>query len=81
MSQSELAIACFRYTGTQLNTDQVIKINQDLIPALEKDGRIFITGTRLRGEFVLRACIINHRKNRESIDYLLEVIRDVAQKI
>jgi glutamate/tyrosine decarboxylase-like PLP-dependent enzyme len=81
MSQSDLAIACFRYTGEQLSAEQVVNINQALIPALEKDGRVFITGTRLRGEFVLRACIINHRKTTDSIDYLLDVIRDVAQKI
>ncbi len=81
MSQSDLAIACFRYTGELLSAEQVVNINQALIPALEKDGRVFITGTRLRGEFVLRACIINHRKTTDSIDYLLDVIRDVAQKI
>jgi len=81
MSQSDLAIACFRYIGNQRDAAQIIAINHALIPALEKDGRVFITGTRLRGEFVLRACIINHRKNTESIDYLLHVIRDVARKI
>ena len=81
MSQSDLAIACFRYIGNQLDTAQIMAINHALIPALEKDGRIFITGTRLRGEFVLRACIINHRKNTESIDYLLHVIRDVAKTL
>lgn len=81
MSQSDLAIACFRYIGNQLDTAQIMAINHALIPALEKDGRMFITGTRLRGEFVLRACIINHRKNTESIDYLLHVIRDVARTL
>jgi glutamate/tyrosine decarboxylase-like PLP-dependent enzyme len=77
-SQSALAIACFRYTGTGLNEQQVETINQSLIPALEADGRIFITSTRLNGKFVLRACIINHRKTQASIDYLLTVIREVA---
>ncbi|MBR7800050.1 pyridoxal phosphate-dependent decarboxylase family protein [Undibacterium fentianense] len=80
-SRSDLAIACFRYIGQGLDENQIKQVNQDLIAALEKDGRIFITGTRLRGEFVLRACIINHRKTRASIDYLLEVIRDVAQHL
>ena len=77
-SNSDLAIACFRYIGHNLSAEKVIEINQKLIPALENDGRVFITGTRLNGEFVLRACIINHRKTEASIDYLLNVIRDVA---
>ena len=42
------------------------------------DGRVFITGTKLNGEFVLRACLINHRKQAASVDYLLETIRNVA---
>ena len=77
-SNSDLAIACFRYIGHNLSAEKVIEINQKLIPALENDGRVFITGTRLNGEFVLRACIINHRKTEASIDYLLNVIREVA---
>ncbi|MBC3872736.1 pyridoxal phosphate-dependent decarboxylase family protein [Undibacterium flavidum] len=80
-SRSDLAIACFRYIGTGLSSEQIIRVNQELIPALETDGRVFITGTKLNGEFVLRACIINHRKSEASIDYLLDVVRDVAQKL
>ena len=38
-------------------------------------------GTKLKGVFVLRACLINHRKQENSVDYLLEVIRDVASKM
>lgn len=80
-SNSDLAIACFRYIGSNLSNEEIVSINQRLIPALEADGRIFIAGTRLNGEFVLRACIINHRKSEASIDYLLDTIRDVAAKI
>jgi aromatic-L-amino-acid decarboxylase len=80
-SGSDLAIACFRYIGHSLSHEAIIDINQRLIPALEADGRVFIAGTRLNGEFVLRACIINHRKTEASIDYLLDVIRDVASRL
>ncbi len=80
-THSDLAIACFRYIGQGLSSEQIIALNQQLIPALEADGRIFITGTKLRGEFVLRACIINHRKSEASIDYLLTVVRDVANQL
>ena len=77
-SQANLEVACFQYTAKLEDQEQIIHLNQRLIPALEKDGRVFITGTKLNGELVLRACIINHRKQKSSIDYLLQVIRDVA---
>ena len=78
---SDLAIACFVYKGNAASREKVIELNQTLIPALESDGRVFITGTKLNGEFVLRACLINHRKQKSSVDYLLETIREVGNKI
>ncbi len=77
-----LAITCFRYiAGGGLDADELDAFNARLPDALEKDGRVFITGTRLHGRPVLRACIINHRFARSDIDYLLEVIREVAERV
>ena len=78
---SDLAVVCFRYVGNAQTELEIVDLNQKLIPALEEDGRVFITGTKLNGRFVLRACLINHRKNRESTDYLLEVIRECGKKL
>ena len=80
-SIAHLAVACFRYVGNFKTENDIIAINQQLIPALELDGRIFITGTKLNDDFVLRACLINHRKQAASVEYLLETIRDVAGTI
>lgn len=79
IADSDLAISCFRYTGGLTNQNKIIELNRTLIPALENDGRVFITGTKLKGEFVLRACLINHRKTKATTDYLLDVIREVGQ--
>lgn len=80
-SRSHLAVNCFRYTAGLTDSKEIDRLNKALIPALEKDERVFITGTRLNGEFVLRACIINHRKQKESVDYLINVIRETGQKL
>lgn len=80
-SASQLAIVCFQYRGKMTDKNDIIAFNQKLMPALEADGRVFITGTKLNNEFVIRACLINHRKDKSSIEYLLDVIRDVAAKI
>ena len=80
-STSHLAVVCFQYKGKMVDNDEIIAFNQRLIPALETDGRVFITGTKLNNEFVIRACLINHRKQKAAVEYLLEVIRDVARHI
>ena len=78
VSDSPLAICCFRFNGGLNNEDEILKLNEKLIPALESDGRIFITGTKLKGKLVLRACLNNHRKNIKSTKYLIETIREVG---
>lgn len=76
-----MAIACFQYTGGETDEELIIALNKALIPALEKDGRVFIMSTKLNGEFVIRACLINHRKTEATTLHLLEVIRKVGQGI
>lgn len=80
-STSHLAVTCFRYTRELANEEEIDSFNRKLIPALEKDGRVFITGTILYDQFVIRACLINHRMNKGTVDYLLKVIREVGQCI
>jgi aromatic-L-amino-acid/L-tryptophan decarboxylase len=77
-SQSDLAVVCFRFKGNYTSEQDIIAINEQLIPALEADGNVFIAGTKLNNEFVLRACLINHRKQKASVEFLLNTIRRVA---
>lgn len=79
IATSPLAICCFQYKKGMDSEAEIEQFNQQLVEELEKDGRVFITGTRLKGIFVLRACIINHRKQKKDIEYLVSVIKDVAK--
>lgn len=81
VADSKLAVSCFRYVGGMTNKQEIVEFNHKLMPELEKDGRVFIMGTTLKGDYAIRACLINHRKTTNTIDYLLDVIRDVAKKV
>jgi len=84
-SPSSLSVCCFRYTGsiesTVKNASLLDKINIDIIPALEDDARVFITGTTLNNRPVIRACMINHRKREEHIDFLINVVREIGMNV
>jgi aromatic-L-amino-acid/L-tryptophan decarboxylase len=81
VNEPELSIVCFRYLGTNRgNVERVDRLNHAIIPALEKDGRVFITGTKIRGIPVIRACFVNHRQNNGDIDRLIAVIREVGEQ-
>jgi len=81
VADSKLAVSCFRYVGKMTDAQDIIQFNRKLMPELEKDGRVFIMGTTLKGEYAIRACFINHRKTKETTAYLLDVIREVAKKM
>ena len=77
-----LAIICFRFVGTVKRSKLMLdRLNRKLISALEKDGRIFITGSQLYNRPVLRACIINHRVQKNDIKYFVKVIEEIGSQI
>jgi len=77
-----LSVVCFQYRtpDTSLHGEQkyLDQLNSELAEALEKDGRVFLSGTKIHGKTVLRACSVNHRLRREDADFLLDVIREVG---
>jgi aromatic-L-amino-acid/L-tryptophan decarboxylase len=78
-----LSVVCFQYRTPDISVhgDQkyLDELNSRLPEALEKDGRVFLSGTKIHGKRVLRACSVNHRLRREDVDFLLDVIREVGR--
>jgi len=37
-------------------------------------GRVFVTGTVVRGRFWLRACIVNHRAVEADVDAMVDAV-------
>jgi aromatic-L-amino-acid/L-tryptophan decarboxylase len=79
-----LSVVCFQYRTSdiarQADQDDLDRLNSRLLEALERDGRVFLSGTKIRGRTALRACSVNHRLRRGDVDFLLEVIREVATR-
>ena len=74
----QLSITCFRYNPKDLEEKHVERLNQNLINRIERDGRIFLTGTRLNGKTALRTCFINPRTTLKDVELILEVIRELG---
>lgn len=76
-----LSIVCFRYLGNGTHTeDHLDQLNTKLLDAIEADGRIFFAGTKINGKVSLRISLTNHRRTNKDIDYLFEVMRELALK-
>ena len=53
-------------------------LNKKIIEEIEKDGRIFLSGTIIDKENVLRINCINHRRNKKDIDFLIRVFFELC---
>ena len=82
LSPVPLSVVCFQYrtmdTSVHHNQPCLDELNRRLLESLERDGRVFLSGTKISGKQALRACSVNHRVRREHVDLLLDVIRDVS---
>lgn len=75
------SVTAFRYGPPDFDTDQTDLLNQQIPAALQRRGRVFLTGTRLSGAAALRACILHPDTTEADLDTLLDEIRAVAREI
>jgi glutamate/tyrosine decarboxylase-like PLP-dependent enzyme len=79
----ELSVVCFRYaaprwTGDAARSDSLNKL---LVERIQSEGRIFLTGTTLRGRYALRACVFHYGTTEADVDALVDVVRDTGARL
>lgn len=92
LATPELSICCFRHVPPAFqarlrNTgaddpainEELNQLNTNLMNAVQRGGRAYLSSANIRGKFALRACITNFRTTRADIDQSLEIIRDAAR--
>ena len=83
LSEPSLSITCFRYkpSGVSMSEEELNALNSNLIDELEKEGKVFITGTTIKGRKALRICIVNHRTQKEHLDFMIRTVEETAKKL
>ncbi|GIV58685.1 MAG: L-2,4-diaminobutyrate decarboxylase [Rhodothermaceae bacterium] len=74
----DLSVVIYRYVPRRGDADA---FNARLADALRRDGRIFVSSTRLNGQFWLRLAAVGFRTHREDIDTALEVLEATARRL
>lgn len=72
VAEPELSLFAFRQLRPGLTGPALDRANLDLLKRINARKRVFLTGTRLRGRFVLRMCILSLRTHRERVAMALE---------
>jgi hypothetical protein len=60
---------------------KINRVNEQIMYRVQRGGQAYLSNAMLRGQFALRACIINFRTTREDIELTLQAVRDVAQQV
>lgn len=75
IAAGDLSAVCFRYRGRNSRSMKDLdRLNVELLSAVVKRGRVYLSNASVGGKFCLRACIVNHRTKDSDVD---EIIREV----
>lgn len=70
----DLSVVTFRFAPPGLAPAQADEANREIGDALRRDGRIFLSSTRLDGRFTLRVAPLAHRTHFEHVDLALDLL-------
>lgn len=83
MAPVELSVVCFRYnpSGKDIAPEKLDGLNESLLNALNRSGKVFLSHTSVRGRFVLRCAIGNIRTDESHITTLENLLAEESTKL
>lgn len=71
-----LNVVCFRFVVPGMEAGALDGVNKQIVIELQEQGVAVLSGTVIKGKYILRAANSNHRSRREDFEFLVrEVIR------
>jgi aromatic-L-amino-acid/L-tryptophan decarboxylase len=79
----ELSVGCFRYAppGRMEDAARLDTLNKRLAERIQAEGRVFLTGTVLRGRYALRASVLHCGTTEADVDALVETVRATGDRL
>ena len=74
----ELSVVTYRFVPEKGDAD---RFNQQLVEAVQTDGKVFISSTLIDGKFYLRLAVLHFRTHLSQVDYLLDLLKTQSQII
>lgn len=74
-------LVCFRYRPPGVPEEEVDRINERLLAAVNATGRVFMTHTRLGGKYAIRLVIGQRATERQHVEEGWRLIREAAAEV
>ena len=81
VAEPELSLLAFRLVRPNQDDAALNRLNEALLERVNARRRVYITGTRVAGRFVLRICVLSFRTHRERLDECVEALRAEAARL
>lgn len=79
LAEPQLSLLAFRLVPPGVAEKDLDGLNQRFLDRINARQRVFLTGTRLRGRFALRICVLSFRTHQDRMDQAMEDI-ELARK-
>ena len=74
-------IVCFRYKPKRLTEPELEKLNKMIYNDLNQISFWMVSDTMIKGKYMLRACNVNHRSQKQDFDFLLNQVKNIGEKM
>ncbi|ABF39937.1 Pyridoxal-dependent decarboxylase [Candidatus Koribacter versatilis Ellin345] len=74
----ELSAVCFRYVRKNADLDH---LNLEILQRIIQRGKVCISNATIRGQFALRACVVNHRSTEEDVKAVVSEVLHAANEV
>ncbi len=81
LAEPQLSLLAFRLAPAGVPDSELDDLNRRFIERVNARQRVFLTGTRLRGRFALRICVLSFRTHRDRMEQALEDIEAARREI
>ncbi len=81
LAEPMLSLLAFRLAPAGVPEEELDGLNRRFIERVNARQRVFLTGTRLRGRFALRICVLSFRTHRDRMEQALEDIEAARREV
>lgn len=81
LAEPQLSALAFRLNPGGLPAAELNRLNRGLMRRINDRKRVLLTGTLLRGEFVIRICVLSFRTHRDRMEMCLEDVREAVAEM
>jgi len=81
LAEPMLSLFAFRLAPAGVAETELDGLNRRFIERVNARQRVFLTGTRLRGRFALRICVLSFRTHRERMEQGLEDVEAARREV